>query len=175
MTFSVTKIDRGMKDFVAAIKGGPGSLDVGVHRDKAHERDEAGGPTNADIAKWMEFGDLERGRKPRSFLRSTLSENGAVYSKMMAREFKKYIHHKQTKDQAMEHLGLRIVADIRKKIIRGIAPSLKPATLQSKRRRGLPRPHVPLFATGAMYNAIEARIAHRRVLVLQSLIAKAAK
>lgn len=161
MTMKVTIVDRGLKAMVANVKANSGqfALDVGVHREQAEERTSINGESvsNADLALWHEFGNPKTNLPARPFLRTTMAENAAVYEKYLAQQFKLFLDSRQTLERAMANLGIVIVGDIRRKIIKGIPPALAATTLARKRRLGMPRPHVALYASGAMYNAIQAR------------------
>lgn len=158
-----TKTNKKAKDLLSRIRSSDmkESLTVGVHQDEARSRAEPGGPTNADIAKWMEFGDTKSNRPPppRPWLRPVMIANKKIYAKVLADLIKKhYLTGLKTSAEVLLMLGQIIVSDIRKNILRGIPPALSDKYVATKRKKGMARPDTPLFATGAFFNAIKPKV-----------------
>ncbi len=114
-----------------------------------------------DVAMAHEYGT--RTVPKRSFLRDTLKLNRKKYDRILKERLPQMIKRGWVGSVAgaLEGLGTIIVADVRKRILRGIEPALKPETVARKRRQGLARPKTALYATGALYNAIKARLGRK--------------
>jgi hypothetical protein len=182
------KHGESVKELFARIRKSPAhqALDVGVHSEDArrvasskspdsnvggasngyatpppsHTDPGPDGVTNAQLAAWHEFGAPLAGIPARSFLRSTMRLHSAKYRRMLGEKYKRFLHNvTYTERMALTEIGIEMVADIRKNILKGIhGVPLKAATVNAKRRAGLPRPRVALYASGALYNAIKATI-----------------
>jgi hypothetical protein len=55
-------------------------------------------------------------------------------------------------------VGVEIKSDIQRAIMKGLPPPLKEETVASKKRRGLPRAKIALYATGKFFESIRMRI-----------------
>jgi len=161
MGFSVImpkKATAQLDDVVARIKDAARNpaLTVGVHREEAKKREEPGGPTNADLALWHEFGTEDVPARP--FIRPVMASNRAVYAKLLTQYYKSG----KTPMECLKLLGMVIVSDMRKGLLRGVKPDLSEARIEAKREAGYPRPHTPLFATGALFNSIAAKVEEKK-------------
>lgn len=159
-TFTVSHPKKGLDELVARVRSveKKQALDVGVHKEEAHARTD-GGPSNAQLASWHEFGSMDGHLPARPFLRPTFTENAAKYKAFLAREYQQFLKGKTTAHDALLKLGTNIVADIQTRILRGIAPKLLPGTVARKKKAGMPRPHTALYASGSLFHAIKARLA----------------
>lgn len=72
----------------------------------------------------------------RSFMRATFDENVAEYRKRIREVGQLVIEGKITTRQGLEAFGVKAEGDIRETIQNGIAPPLKPSTLQRKTKAG---------------------------------------
>jgi len=111
------------------------------------------------IAQVHEYGT--RTAPKRSFLRDTMRLNRQKYDRILKTSAATMLRKGWDIQTALTQLGVVIVADVRKRIQRGIPPALKSATVASKRRKGYAKPHVALYATGALYNAIKAKLGRK--------------
>lgn len=84
----------------------------------------------------------------RSFIRSTIDENAAKYHDLVKKLAGLVIDGKMLTRQALGMLGLRVVADIKRRIQRGIDPPLKQATIDRKHSSK------PLIDKGQLLNSI---------------------
>ena len=123
----VKEIDRGEKAIKAAIKSAHGSyVTVGVHEKAMYDN----GTPVALVAYYNEFGT--RFIPERSFIRSNFEENRQAYKELVASLYKDVIVLKATVNIALGTLGVRLMADIRKKISSNIPPPNEPETLDRK-------------------------------------------
>ena len=101
-----------------------------------------------DLATVHEFGSKD-GRIPqRSFIRATCDKKQKEYLGLMAKLQNQYLERKLTLKQALAKLGSVVEKDIVTTIVRGIEPSLKPATIKRKKSSK------PLIDTGRLKGAI---------------------
>lgn len=114
---------------------------------------EGGGPNNAEIGTWHEFG-TSTGVPARSFLRATLDAFRTKYADLLERLLGKVVDGKMGTEQALGLLGERVVADVRRRIKNGIAPDLTPATIRRKTRVDGAVANVPLILTAQLIHAI---------------------
>jgi hypothetical protein len=143
-------------------------LDIGIHKEDAERSFEVESSgaisrvTNTQLAVWHEFGTENLPARP--FLRPVFYQNNATYQELAARLFKQYLDGKiDSPEMVLTMVGRRIVTDLQRNFIRNITPPASPATVASKRERGLPRPHVVLYATGGLYNSIKAKLKSNNV------------
>jgi hypothetical protein len=136
-TAKTTEIDRGEKEIrrriaeLAKTPGGPyvkaGILaDAGAHKD-------ADGLTVAEIAIFNEFGTPtipERG-----FMRAAAVELTPIMKALGARMLSAYISGKLTLDQALDTMGLKAVAVIKRTIRDWEDPPNAPSTIRAKARK----------------------------------------
>lgn len=118
-----------------------------------------GSEQTAKIAAIHENGTQKIPR--RSFLRSTMKARGKHYQAKFKAALVNYVAGSDL-DKELMIIGTQLASDVRKTIQRGIKPALAGGTIASKKARGLAKPHVALYATGALFNAIKARIAKGR-------------
>ncbi len=147
---SLTVKDKGFDGLFARVKGINTTVagEVGVI--------EPEDPETTYIARVHELG---LGNNPqRSFLRKTMDLYRDRYRKLATQAYGNFLDGKWTITQAMKAVNVEIVADIQKRLLRGIPPKLESATVRSKERRGLPRPKTALYATGKLFNAIKERV-----------------
>lgn len=104
--------------------------------------------TIAEYALVNEFGSRDGHIPERSFLRSTLKENRARYSKLMAEGLRDVLTGKKRIYAVFFGLGREAHNDIKRKITTFSTPADKPATIAAKGSSG------PLRDTGAMRNSI---------------------
>ena len=114
---------------------------VGVFGDEKREDPTEGtgsDPTNADVAIWQEFGtespDGGEHVPERSFLRSTIDEQGRRYAAELKRGVGRHIDGKQKIDVTLRRIGLAAVADVQKKIVDGDPewPAMADSTYDAK-------------------------------------------
>lgn len=109
------------------------------------------GATMAEIAAFQEFGT--RSIPARPFLRTTLEENLAKYQRLAGRELSKALQPGgRTVKQVVNRLGLKIVADIQKKIVAIRTPPNAPSTI---RQKGFDN---PLIETGRLRQSINFEV-----------------
>lgn len=89
----------------------------------------------------------------RSYLRSTLNENGKKYAEIEARELAKSLKPNGPEpEKVLNQLGLMVSSDVKKRILDGNFAPLKRATIK---RKGSTK---PLTDTGAMMQSITWRV-----------------
>ena len=104
--------------------------------------------TLLEVAIIHEFGG---GHVPaRSFIRATVDEKKAEIEKLQLALAKQVLAGKITRDQALAQLGAKVAAWCQARIVAGIAPPLRPATI--KRKGG--KKSTPLILTGQLKSAI---------------------
>lgn len=113
------------------------------------------------IAQVHEYGS--RTVPKRSFLRDTMRLNRQKYDRILKLRLEQMVKRGWvgSLSSTLLSFGDIIVADVRKRIQRGIPPALKSATVAAKRRKGYAKPHVALYATGALYNTIKAKLGRK--------------
>ena len=113
------------------------------------------------IAAVHEYGTRTVPKRP--FLSGTIRANRQKYNRIMREKLPQLVKRGWVTNVAgaLNELGKIIVADVRKSILRGIPPPLKPETVARKRKEGLQRPRTALYATGALYNAIKSRLGRK--------------
>lgn len=123
---------------------------VGVQGEK--ERRGVGGPTNAQLATWHEFGTLDGHIPERSFIRSTINEHSDKYRALVRRVAAGILIGRFTERQALSLVGEQVASDIKSRIEAGIPPPNAESTVAQK---GSSK---PLIDTGQMRNAITYKI-----------------
>jgi hypothetical protein len=120
---------------------------VGVHSKDAGRE---GGPNNAQIGTWHEFGI---GNPPRSFLRSTFDENLRNYQLFLSRSWGQALS-RGSGDFAtsLARVGLKIKNDVVNKINAGIKPGNEESTIARKGSS------TPLVDTGQLKAAINFEV-----------------
>jgi hypothetical protein len=149
-------ISAGLK---ATIRVGPAETLLKRARELGFEGVEVGVFGSEQTAKIAAIHENGTKRIPkRSFIRATMKQRGKHYRAKFKTAMENWTAGADL-DKELLIIGNQLASDIRKTIIRGIKPALADSTIASKKRRGLAKPHVALYATGALYNAIKARIA----------------
>lgn len=152
LTGDFSKLD----ELVRRIEAGKATVSIGVHKEDASRVDPASGLTNAQLALIHEYGTETV--PARSFVRAPLRENREKYKALGASQMRKYVKGEiRTLQAAIMPLGVAMLSDMQARLIRGISPPLQEATVQSKKHKGYPRPHVALYGTGSLYASIKVR------------------
>lgn len=162
MAKSKSNLD-GWNDLQKRLAAAKGSVRVGVLGKTALREGEAESNfTNAEIAAVHEFGSSD-GRIPeRSFLRSTMRNREADFSKIQAMLAKKVVANKLTAEQALDQLGAWFAAQVKHAITAGIAPELAESTIKARRKGKQPGRKVPLVDTGQLRNSITWAVLHAK-------------
>lgn len=153
--------DRGYKALKARLedlKGDENYTKVGVLASTAARKD-ARGPSNVDLGIIHEFGDPARGIPERSWLRSAFDLFREKWFAFAQIQVKAIIDGRRTVPAALELLGLRAEADVKKHITvgEGIPPPNAPSTI---RRKGSSR---PLVASAQFVGAITHAVVEKGV------------
>lgn len=153
MARGVRDIDRGWKRIKAEILKAREQRGVAVGIVGQEQPREGGGPSNAEIGTWHEFG---RGHNPeRSFLRSTFDNNREKYRGMLGRGLGRVVDGEMDLDRVLGLLGERAAADVKATIKKGIPPELQKATVQRKTRKSDgAEAATPLIETGQLIGSI---------------------
>lgn len=159
MTTGVKVIDQGwkklQKDFADMLKGA--WVAVGIQGSKAElETAEHGPMTNAELGAIHEWGTKDGHVPERSYLRSTLDENGKKYQKDVDNIAKQFFDLKLNAQRTRGELllvGEKYKSDILKKINEGISPELAEVTIIRKKGET-----TPLINTGQLRDAIDAKV-----------------
>lgn len=110
--------------------------------------------SNATIAAAHEFG--VQGHIPeRSFLRSTLNENKANASRLLAKELKADIEIGEFSDRPFAIVGEKLAGEVKRKIQAGINPPLDPKTVKRKKSSK------PLVDTGSLVQSITYEVRNK--------------
>lgn len=125
-------------------------VSVGIQGEEAGEDHE--GLTNVELAAIHEWGTRDGHVPERSFIRSTIDENSAKYHDLAKRLLSMVIDGKKTTFEALSLLGLRVVADIRRTIQRGIPPPNAESTIRQKHSSK------PLIDKGQLINSITYKV-----------------
>jgi hypothetical protein len=149
---TVKDTDKGWKDLHRRLfsDGGKAAIEVGVFGAPG-EAEHKGTPglTVLQVGTFQEFG---LGVPERSFIRAYFDENAEALQKMSARLMASLIDGKRTRDQCLELLGLRMVAEIQKRIAAGISPPNAQSTIDRKKSS------TPLVDTGQLRSSISYRV-----------------
>lgn len=123
--------DKGLDELTKRLTKLPPAVTVGVHAAQGDKvRQDSSDITVAEVAAIHEFG---LGDVPeRSWLRAFVDENEERLRKMLSASMKQVAQGKLTDVQAMERFGLAVVGMIKKRIVAGIDPELKPKTKKRK-------------------------------------------
>jgi hypothetical protein len=151
--------DRGWARFLEALPAmGSPKVAVGILQDKGGEVDEEGGITLAGIAAVNEFGSEDGHIPERSFLRSTVDDNEAVYLRELMNAAGAAVDAmvqqgatgaEAVLEQGLGVLGARVKRDVQNKIRDLRDPPNAEATLAAK----YPGDN-PLIDTGRMRQSI---------------------
>lgn len=166
LDFHYERRGMGFEDLVEHVnvtKKSQQALTVGVHKEESVRAREGESNdsatvqralTNVEIAQIHELG---LGVPKRPFLHGTFFANRAKYKKLSAETLRKFVHGDEL-SRGLLRMGQVMVSDVQRAIIKGVPPALATGTVKSKKRRGLPRAAVALYATGALFNAIKAKL-----------------
>jgi hypothetical protein len=157
-------VDKGWKRMQQLARQAEGStVKVGVLAGTPKElrENEPTGITNVQLAAIHEYGSPARNIPERSFLRATVDANRGAYNGLIAQMTGLIFDGKLTVGRALSLLGLKVVADVRARIRKGISPALADSTLRRKLAKGGPGrgkrnrgKSVPLIDTGQLINSI---------------------
>jgi hypothetical protein len=135
LTVNIFERDLGFSHFLREakkIRAKP-YVKVGVTQKRGSKLREDGKKTIADVAQIHEFGAPQAGIPERSFLRSTVNDNGGY------EELKRVLVGKifdatagMTVERALGLIGQTVTRDVKARIRDGIAPALKAATIRAK-------------------------------------------
>ena len=160
----VRDTDKGWKKLRREVLASPKFVTIGIHG----EQDARGsGIGNVALMAIHEFGSERAGIPERSVIRRTidneLAANGAStkiggtrVGRLIQRLGKSVYKGKITLDQALNTLGLRVAADMRRTIDRTPSnwPALKPATIAAREFGG----SKPLLDLGELKKAIQHKV-----------------
>lgn len=152
----VRDVDHGYAEFKKRWKEvGDLRVRVGVMGDTTKNARSDGPMTNVEIAAFMEFGTSTI--PARSFLRSTLDKNAQEYRQLARALLGQVMQRKTTARQALDLLGMKAAADVKRGITEGegIPPPLAASTIA---RKGSSR---PLVDTGQLVASITWRVYSR--------------
>ena len=122
--------------------------------DTAHYTD---GTPVAQVAIAQEFGIID---PPRSFMRSTISEQKAAWQATLAQGSKRVMADKMTAEQMLSAIGQVVAGQIKEKIAAIMSPGLHPATLAARERRGNTSTK-PLVDTGTLISSVSSKVESR--------------
>lgn len=149
---SVKDVDRGMSSFLKAIAQlKKSTLKVGVFSD-AVNNEQKGVTYVADYALANEYGTSKI--PERSFVRSTVDERQAEWSKSMGDVLMDSVQGTKKLETELYKIGAIVRGDIINKIDSNISPKNAPATIKKK---GASK-NKTLIDTGILRSSIEARI-----------------
>lgn len=123
--------------------------------DTAHYTD---GTPVAYVAVIQEFG--HGAIPPRSFMRSTISEQREAWQETLAQGASRVLADKLTVDQMLEAFGMKAAGQIKEKIASIMAPGLSDATLSSRLRRNNTSTK-PLVDTGTLISSVSSKVESR--------------
>lgn len=124
--------------------------------DTAHYPD---GTPVAYIAAIQEFGSGPI--PPRSFMRSTVTEQRDAWRQMLAKGAKRVLADKMTVEQMLEAFGMMAAGQVKEKIAAIMAPELAPSTLYARQHRTTkPRntSSKPLVDTGVLISSVDSKV-----------------
>ena len=146
---------------------------VGVFGAKADRKD--GEPVdNVGLAIIHEYGAPRASIPERSFLRSTVDAGRAEYATLTKKLINGVLRQRFTVQQALGLLGVRVAADVQKRIKAGIDPANMPEVFLAKLRKGdngkgLP---VPLIDTAKLLQSITSDVVMKHAIFLPPVKAK---
>lgn len=149
---SIRDLDRGMSNIGKLVKQMQTTkIKVGIFSDATNSNDSSTEYV-ADYAIANEYGS---GDIPeRSFLRSTIDEEGERWTKDLADAFMEIAKNGVVKEKELYKIGEQVRSDIVAKIDSDISPENAPST---KKKKG-PTKTKTLIDTGALRSSVEARI-----------------
>ena len=112
----------------------------------------------AYVATVQEFGS---GRiPPRSFMRSTISEQREAWQATLAQGSRRVLAGKLTADQVLDAFGQSVAGQIKEKIASIMAPGLADSTIAARLRRNNTSTK-PLVNTGYMISSVDSKVEAR--------------
>lgn len=153
MSVTIRDRDAGYAALVARVFGlakVKPRIDVGVLEGPGGETHGDDAVTVLEVAVWNEFGTDSV--PSRSFVRAWFDEHEAELRQELVKLMQAVVRGERTKDQVLELLGQRCVAQIQARIADGIDPPNAPSTIA---RKGSSK---PLIDTGALRSSISYRV-----------------
>ena len=112
----------------------------------------------AYVATVQEFGS---GRiPPRSFMRSTISEQREAWQATLAQGSRRVLADKLTADQMLDAFGQSVAGQIKEKIASIMAPGLADSTIAARLRRNNTSTK-PLVDTGYLISSVDSKVEAR--------------
>lgn len=113
----------------------------------------------AYVATIQEFGSPAQGIRPRSFMRTTISERQESWRRLALSGAKAILAGNENMDTVLDKIGMAAAGDIRRKITQITTPELKPATVAARARRYADggkggASNKPLIDTGILLNSV---------------------
>ena len=143
----VRDTDKGYRKLVNTLSGNPKTrITVGVHEVAGQEIHPGTTLTVAELATIHEFGTDTI--PERSFLRAWFDENRERCHEAVKRMAQSVMRGERSREDAIEILGQTFVAQIQKRIAKGIPPPNSPATIAAKGSS------TPLIDTGILRTSI---------------------
>ena len=136
----VIRRDRGLDDIISRLS------QRGIHGATV----EITFGDRSSVAAFNEFGTSRIPARP--FIRTTFEQNQARYFRSMAQRLGSIMRGKSDFDTQLERIGALVIADLKASIAGWSDPPNAESTIRSKGFNN------PLVETGAMMNAIKARI-----------------
>lgn len=128
----ITKREGGSSALTAAVKVLDGSQGRVGWFESAKTPD---GTPVAGIASVQEFGSPAKRIPPRSFMRSTSSDQAPAWAKFTEQAARAVVQGKLAPDAMTEALALKAEGDVRRTISKIVAPPLSPLTLLARKER----------------------------------------
>lgn len=142
-------VDHGYKKLVETVFGlGKPKITVGIFEAEGNAKVGDDELTLIQVAIWNEFGTDDGHVPARSFIRAWFDENAEKCREATRAMMQAVVAGKYTKEQALELLGQRFVAEIQKRIARGIDPPNAESTIKMKGSS------TPLINTGQLRSGI---------------------
>ena len=109
----------------------------------------------AYVATIQEFG--HGNIPPRSFMRSTVSEQREAWQNTLAQGARRVLADKLTVDQMLEAFGMQAAGQIKEKIASIMAPGLADVTIAARLRRNNTSTK-PLVDTGYLISSVDSKV-----------------
>lgn len=126
-------------------------VSIGVHPDAGNYDD---GQSVIEVALWQEFGTEDI--PSRSFIRSTVDENGAKFNQWREEMIENIVNKGWSVEKALEAIGFRIQVLIQNKIKSNVPPQLADSTAKAKVAKG--RAPVTLIDSGLLLRSITFKV-----------------
>jgi hypothetical protein len=156
MKIQIKDLDKGLKKFIQSIPKNSSYVVVGItgkdsQKKKTFQTKDGVklGPMNlVSVATVHEFGS---GNIPeRSFLRATVDLKKKRYFAIQERALKDFVYGRLSIKDGLSILGFQVVSDCQNRIVSGIKPRLKPATIEARIKKS----STPLLDTGQLRQGI---------------------